>query len=90
MTTKQGCYFYAIKRVSDNTYYSYIYKDFMNLRQDTRLYKNPRICESQFEQCLNAMYNQGKYSKYNGISYDDFIKANKNLLKVATIELREV
>lgn len=39
MTTKQGCYFYAIKRVSDNTYYSYIYKDFMNLRQDTRLYK---------------------------------------------------
>ena len=90
MTTKQGCYFYAIKRVDDNTYYSYIYKNFMKLHQTTKLYSSKGRALAQFDQCLQSMYSKHLYYTNNGLKFSDFLEQNKDKLQVATLWLGEI
>ena len=90
MTTKQGCYFYAIKRVDDNTYYNYLYKKFMKLHQTTKLYSSKGRALAQFDQCLQSMYYKHLYYKNNGLKFSDFLEQNKDKLQVATLWLGEI
>lgn len=92
MTTKQGCYFYAIKRVDDNTYYNYLYKNFMKLHQTTKLYSSKGRALAQFDQCLKSMYYKHLYHKIinNDLKFSDFLEQNKDKLQVATLWLGEI
>lgn len=83
--------YYAIKRLVDNKYYNYLYKDFMDLHQNTKLYKTVSNAESNFNQCLRAMFyeHRGRFnSEYTNAK--DYIEDNKNDFKVVPMELREV
>lgn len=90
MTTKQGCYFYAIKRVDNNTYYNYFYKNFMKLHQTTKLYSSKSRALEQFDQCLHSMYYNPLYCKNNDLKFSDFLEQNKDKLQVATLWLGEI
>lgn len=83
--------YYAIKRLTDDKYYNYLYKDFMCLHQNTKLYKTVGTAESQFEQCLRKIYFEhiGRYaSDYDNIN--EFLLDNIKDLKAVVMELREV
>jgi len=90
MTTKQGCYFYAIKRVDDSTYYNYLYKNFMKLHQTTTLYSSRGRASEQLDQCLQAMYYRHLYHQNKDLKFSDFLEQNKGKLQVATLWLGEV
>lgn len=90
MTTKQGCYFYAIKRVDDSTYYNYIFKNFMRLNQNTKLYVSKGRALAQFDQCLRAMYYRHLYHQNKDLKFSDFLEQNKGKLQVARLWLGEV
>ena len=86
MTRKQ---YFAVKRLSDSTYYNYIHKDFLPLHQNTKLYKTYRNAELSFADVLRASWwNNIKYK--NEYSQKEYYEKCRNDLKVVILELREV
>lgn len=85
--TKQQ--YFAVKRISDNTYYNYIHKDFLPLHQNTKLYKTRYNAEQSFADVLRASWcNHYKYN--NEYTRKEYYEKCKNDLKVVVLELREV